>query len=120
MSCEHAKINIESKILAIYNKDCYHEVLIFLASTLFMNVSLTPKLEVYVKQKVSTGLYNSASEVIREGLRLLEERDSFKQVKLQALQKELATGLKSLDAGKGRAFNKEEIKSKGRSVLDNN
>ena len=43
-----------------------------------MNISLTPRLEGYVKQKVSTGLYNSSSEVIREGLRLLEERDSMK------------------------------------------
>lgn len=40
-----------------------------------MNISLTPQLESYVKQKVSTGLYNSASEIIREGLRLLEERE---------------------------------------------
>ncbi len=40
-----------------------------------MNVSLTPTLEELVQRKVATGLYNSASEVIREALRLLEERD---------------------------------------------
>ena len=42
-----------------------------------MNVSLTPELEQYVQEKVSSGLYYSASEVIREGLRLLKEREQF-------------------------------------------
>ena len=83
-----------------------------------MNISLTPQLEGYVKQKVSTGLYNSASEVIREGLRLLEERDALQQMKLEALSKELGAGIKSLDAGKGRAFDKAAIKAKGRAQLD--
>jgi hypothetical protein len=40
-----------------------------------MNVSLTPKLEEIVRRKVASGLYNNASEVIREALRLLVERD---------------------------------------------
>ncbi|MBZ0159057.1 MAG: type II toxin-antitoxin system ParD family antitoxin, partial [bacterium] len=40
-----------------------------------MNISLTPQLEKLVKNKVESGLYGSASEVIREALRLLEERD---------------------------------------------
>ena len=40
-----------------------------------MNVSLTPELEKFVETKVDSGLYNNASEVIREGLRLLKEHD---------------------------------------------
>jgi antitoxin ParD1/3/4 len=40
-----------------------------------MNISLTPELERFVQGKVSSGLYNNASEVIREGLRLLKEHD---------------------------------------------
>ena len=40
-----------------------------------MNVSLTPELENFVQGKVSSGLYNNASEVVREGLRLLKEQD---------------------------------------------
>lgn len=40
-----------------------------------MNVSLTPRLEEIVRRKVASGLYNNASEVIREALRLLVERD---------------------------------------------
>ena len=41
-----------------------------------MNVSLTPELEEFVSTKVRSGRYNSASEVVREALRLPEERDS--------------------------------------------
>ena len=41
-----------------------------------MNVSLTPELERYIRRKVATGLYNSASEVIREALRLLVSREA--------------------------------------------
>ena len=40
-----------------------------------MNISLTHNLENYVKQKVDSGLYNSASEVIREGLRALQDKE---------------------------------------------
>lgn len=41
-----------------------------------MNVSLTPKLEEFIRKKVSSGLYNNASEVVREALRLLVSRDN--------------------------------------------
>jgi putative addiction module CopG family antidote len=44
-----------------------------------MNVSLTPQLEEFVRRKVESGLYNNASEVIREGLRLMIERDASKE-----------------------------------------
>ena len=40
-----------------------------------MNVSLTPELERFIDGKVESGLYNNASEVVREGLRLLKEQE---------------------------------------------
>ncbi len=43
-----------------------------------MNVSLTPELEKFIDGKVDSGLYNDASEVIREGLRLLKEHDEIR------------------------------------------
>jgi antitoxin ParD1/3/4 len=43
-----------------------------------MNVSLTPELEKFVEGKVESGLYNNASEVVREGLRLLKEHDEIR------------------------------------------
>ena len=44
-----------------------------------MNISLTPELEHFVQAKVESGLYNNASEVIREGLRLLKEHDDVRR-----------------------------------------
>lgn len=41
-----------------------------------MNVSLTPELETLISKKVESGRYTSASEVVREALRLLEEQDT--------------------------------------------
>lgn len=41
-----------------------------------MNVSLTPRLEEFIREKVSSGLYNNASEIVREALRLLVKRDN--------------------------------------------
>jgi antitoxin ParD1/3/4 len=64
-----------------------------------MNVSLTPELEELINQKVNSGLYHSASEVIREALRLLKEQDELRQVRLEQLRKEIAIGLEQLDRG---------------------
>jgi antitoxin ParD1/3/4 len=60
-----------------------------------MNVSLTPKLEGFVKAKVKTGDYNNASEVIREAVRLLQERDTGRKVELAALRRSLRDGERS-------------------------
>ena len=53
-----------------------------------MNVSLTPELEKFVNEKVKSGLYNSASEVLRESLRLLKEHDRFKEIQRTGLRRE--------------------------------
>jgi antitoxin ParD1/3/4 len=60
-----------------------------------MNISLTPELEKFVNDKVKSGRYHSASEVIREGLRLLEEQEQLREVKLAALREEIQKGLAS-------------------------
>jgi antitoxin ParD1/3/4 len=57
-----------------------------------MNVSLTPRLEELIKRKVEGGLYGNASEVVREALRLLEERDRYK-----TLQDEVAAGFEQIE-----------------------
>ena len=64
-----------------------------------MNVSLTPELEKFVSAKVGTGRYNSASEVVREALRLLEEHDSARAAQLAEFNGELGRRLASLDRG---------------------
>jgi len=62
-----------------------------------MNVSLTPALEKLIKKKVKSGAYNNASEVVREALRLLEEQDKEKELKIQHLRMELQKGIEQLD-----------------------
>jgi antitoxin ParD1/3/4 len=64
-----------------------------------MNVSLTPELEKFVSAKVSTGRYNSASEVVREALRLLEENDRVRAQQLKEFNRELGDRLAALDRG---------------------
>ena len=64
-----------------------------------MNVSLTPELDKFVAGKVESGRYNSASEVVREALRLLEEHDRARGVQLAAFNQELGARLASLDRG---------------------
>jgi len=64
-----------------------------------MNVSLTPELEKFVSAKVGSGRYTSASEVVREALRLLEEHDSARATRLAEFNGELGRRLASLDRG---------------------
>ncbi len=66
-----------------------------------MNVSLTRELEDYISRKVEMGLYKSASEVVREALRLLRQRDRTQQGELAELHRDIQTGLDQLDRGEG-------------------
>ncbi len=79
-----------------------------------MNVSLTPQLEELVKKKVDSGLYGSASEVMREALPLLEERDRIHAMRLEELRAEIRKGL---DSGEATPLNISDIKARGRRRL---
>lgn len=87
-----------------------------------MNVSLTAELEKFVSAKVESGRYNSASEVVREALRLLEEHDRTRTLQLAGFNQELGRRLESLDKGqqvspadaRARLKRKSEHKRKGR------
>ena len=70
-----------------------------------MHISLTPELESRVKAKVETGLYNNASEVIREALRFMEtHEDWIHEIKLTRLREQLKIGVDQLDRGEGIAI----------------
>ena len=73
-----------------------------------MNVSLTPELAEFVAQKVESGLYQTPSEVIWDGLRLLRERDEVDQQKLEDLRREIAIGIEEADQGKVAPLNAKE------------
>jgi len=79
-----------------------------------MNISLNPHFEELVKGKVQSGLYNSVSEVMREALRLLEERDQLRDLRLEELRSEIQKGISS---GEATPLNIEEIKANGRKRL---
>ena len=66
-----------------------------------MNVSVGREFEEYVKSKVNSGDYASASEVVREGLRLLKEKDMILEARLQALKDEIQIGIDQLERGEG-------------------
>jgi antitoxin ParD1/3/4 len=72
-----------------------------------MNVHLTPELEQLVQQKVQSGRYNSASEVVREALRLMEQRDELRAVELQQLRSRIDKGL--TEARRGEAVDGDKF-----------
>jgi antitoxin ParD1/3/4 len=72
-----------------------------------MNVNLTPHLEDLVRRKVASGLYNSASEVMRDALRLMEEHDQMRALRLDQLRAEIQRGL---DSGPAQPWDAQTMK----------
>lgn len=64
-----------------------------------MHISLTDELEQAVRDKVASGLYNNASEVVREALRLMVRNDELEQLKLERLREALAIGAEQAERG---------------------
>lgn len=74
-----------------------------------MHISLTAELESRVKAKVDSGLYNNASEVIREALRFMDTHEEWvKEVRLAGLRKQLKVGVEQLDHGEGIVIESKE------------
>jgi len=84
-----------------------------------VHAELTPELERLVNEKVESGLYQTASEVVREALRLLKECDHARE----QLRADVQAGFDQLATGEGRTYDKssgrqlaERIKSRGRAA----
>lgn len=90
-----------------------------------MNISLTPELERLVQDRVSSGMYNSASEVVREALRLMKNHDDLREIRLAELRAEIQKGFDAIDRGdcteirtpQEHAAFFEDIKVRGRKRL---
>jgi len=82
-----------------------------------MNVSLPPELEARVRQRVESGMYGSASEVIREALRLFEAYEQVKTAKLEGLRQDIAKGLNDARSGRTKEVDFESLKQQGRLLL---
>lgn len=78
-----------------------------------MNVSLTPELEKLVSAKVATGLYQTASEVVRDALRLLRERD---QHKLALLRQDLGHAMEEVRRGRYADYDGPGLRNLARRV----
>tara|TARA_R110002167_G_scaffold291977_2_gene496734 strand:+ start:280 stop:540 length:261 start_codon:yes stop_codon:yes gene_type:complete len=78
-----------------------------------MHISLTTELETKIKSKVESGLYNNASEVIREALRFMDSHEEWiMEVKLAHLRKQLNVGITQLDSGQGIEINSKSALDK--------
>ena len=65
-----------------------------------MNVHLGAALDQFVADLLKTGHYQSQSEILREGLRLLKEKEDLKQLRLVELRREIAIGTAEADRGR--------------------
>ena len=85
-----------------------------------MNVNLGAVLDNFIAELLNTGLYQSQSEVVREGLRLLKEREDLKNLRLVELRKEIAIGSEQADRGEfvdgEEAFAEIRRRSAGRKL----
>jgi antitoxin ParD1/3/4 len=72
-----------------------------------LNISLTPEWEQFINARIASGRYQSASEVVREGLRLLDEREEDRQTALQELRQCVAVGLE--EAKRGELLDGEQV-----------
>jgi antitoxin ParD1/3/4 len=75
-----------------------------------LNVSLTPELERFVQERVASGRYQTASEVVREGLRLLELQERDREAAHEALKAKLKRG--AAQAERGEVVDGEEFLEK--------
>ena len=79
-----------------------------------MNISLTPELERIVQEKVHSGMYRSASEVVREALRLMQEQDALQKIKLQDLRQAIQVGIEQADRGETAPLDIRKIQAAGK------
>lgn len=82
-----------------------------------MNVTLPPELEERVRQRVESGKYSSASEVIREALNLFEAYDDVRTAKLDSLRQDIAKGLSDAKNGRTKEIDFTSLKQQGRQIL---
>ena len=87
------------------------------ALTMSLNISLPAELENRVRDHVASGMYGSASEVIREALRLFEAYQTVQAASFASLTADIAQGMADVHAGRVSAMDMTAIKAQGRAVL---
>ena len=85
-----------------------------------MEISITPRMDQWISEKVNSGLYSSSSEVILEGLRLLIRQEEQRLAITEDLRQEILVGVRQLDSGKSVSFDSslvDKIKENSRNRL---
>jgi antitoxin ParD1/3/4 len=82
-----------------------------------MNVSLTKELESFIGEMVESGMYFSASEVVRESLRLLKEQQQIKKIRYEELRAEILRGYEQAQRGESKPLDIEAIQAEGERRL---
>ena len=90
-----------------------------------MNIILTPELETLVREKIESGNYHSASEVVRDALQLLKEQDQLRELRRAEIRREVMKGVEQIRNGEYTTISNEEeaeqmiekIKREGRRRL---
>ena len=83
-----------------------------------MNVSLTPELELFVKEKVRAGHYQTADEVINSALSVLQQQETLSAEDVADLREEIALGIGQLEQGQSAPWNAAALKDKLRKPSD--
>ena len=73
-----------------------------------MNITLTPELEALIKKKIESGDYHSASEVVRDALKLLKEQDQLKELRREEIRREVMKGVEQMRNGEFTTYNSAE------------
>lgn len=83
-----------------------------------MDIHLPTDLEAFVTRKVASGFYRTPSEVVREGLLLLRERDALVTKRLEELRQELILGIEQANRGETAPFDARETLARVRQERD--
>ncbi len=83
-----------------------------------MNVSLGDSFEKFIAQLVSSGEYQSHSEVVREGLRLLKERHELKAIRIDELRRQINVGLEQIQRGDVAPLDIPSIKTEAKRRMN--
>lgn len=81
-----------------------------------VNISLTPEVDAFLQSRVKSGRYQTASEVVREALRLLEQQEKEREAGLNELRAKLARG--ATQAERGELFDGEEVFEELRQLIE--
>lgn len=78
-----------------------------------MNVSLTPELEKYIQKQVASERYQTASEVVRQAIRMMQQEEEYDKARLHALRQDIQLALDDIDKGRyieGKDLSVERIR----------